>query len=168
MYVTTKLFNDDEKIEFIYEFSDVTYTNTLYKLTNEDGENLFDFVNEVPSNTYTAKTGDFIFTTSSKINNVWYTNFYSTQKKSTQTESLSLINRVVQPFPNPADQIIYLPYHIDSGEHTDMKIFDVNGKLIDEKKIDKASDKVVLNISDYKTGTYIYRYNNKSEKFIVR
>lgn len=167
MYVTTKFFNNDEKIEFIYTYSDMNYITYIYKLSNENGENLFDFGNEVPSNNYTTKNGDFIFTTSSQVDNVRYTNFYSTQKNQTQTKPLSLIKRLEQPYPNPAAQTINLPYQLNPGERADMQIYDVNGKLVATKRIDAAFDKIVLNVSGYEKGMYVYKYNGKSAKFVV-
>jgi hypothetical protein len=71
------------------------------------------------------------------------------------------------PYPNPAAQTINLPYQLNSGEQTDMQIFDVNGKLVATKRIDAAFDKIVLNVSGYEKGMYVYTYNGKSAKFVV-
>lgn len=71
------------------------------------------------------------------------------------------------PYPNPAAHTINLPYQLNSGEQTDMQIYDVNGKLIATKRIDVTFDKIVLNVSGYEKGMYVYKYNGKSAKFVV-
>lgn len=71
-------------------------------------------------------------------------------------------------YPNPATSFINLPYELNEGETSTMNIYDINGRLIEQKPIGYHFNKVVLETSDYKAGTYIYEYNGKSNRFIVQ
>ena len=71
------------------------------------------------------------------------------------------------PFPNPANSIITLPYQLRQGEMSVMHIFNLNGQLIEKKQVDSIFDKILLNVSNYVKGTYLYEVNGVSKKFIV-
>jgi hypothetical protein len=70
-------------------------------------------------------------------------------------------------FPNPSKTIVNLPYSLQKGEVSIMRIYNLSGKLIDKKQIDSEFDKILLNVDSYQSGTYIYEYNGISKKFIV-
>lgn len=71
-------------------------------------------------------------------------------------------------YPNPSNSIINLPYKLNQGETSVMRIFNMNGQLIETKRIDYVFDKIMLNVSNYAKGTYIYEVNNVSNRFIVQ
>ena len=71
-------------------------------------------------------------------------------------------------YPNPAISFINLPYELNEGETSTMNIYDINGRLIEQKPIGYHFNNIVLETSDYKAGTYIYEYNGKSNRFIVQ
>ena len=70
-------------------------------------------------------------------------------------------------YPNPANEIITLPYQLKQGEISVMRIYNTNGQLIDTKQIDYVFDKILLNVSGYSKGVYLYEVNGKSNRFIV-
>jgi hypothetical protein len=72
------------------------------------------------------------------------------------------------PFPNPSHSIVNLPYKLEQGQSSKMRIFNINGQLIETKNIDATFNVIKLNVESYKSGTYIYEYNGISNKFIVR
>jgi hypothetical protein len=86
------------------------------------------------------------------------------------TTSVSDVNEtsIKQAYPNPAISIINLPYQIEPGETTEMKIYDMNGKLMKTISIGSHFNQIKLSTSGYKPGMYIYRYNDKSGKFLVK
>ena len=72
------------------------------------------------------------------------------------------------PYPNPANTYITLPYKLNEGEFAVMNIFNINGQLIETKKIGYDFDKILLDVSGYAKGMYIYEVKNVSNKFVVK
>ena len=70
-------------------------------------------------------------------------------------------------YPNPANTIITLPYQLQQGEMSVMKIYNLNGQLVESKQIDYVFDKILLNVSGYAKGVYLYEVNGVSNRFIV-
>ena len=77
-------------------------------------------------------------------------------------------NRSLNPYPNPSRNTITLPYTLQPGETTQLRVFNMNGQLLETFNIGSDFDKIELNVSDYAKGTYIYTYNGVSKKFVVR
>ena len=68
-------------------------------------------------------------------------------------------------FPNPATEIVTLPY--DANGATSMKIYDMQGKLVERKFLDKTKQELQLNVKDYPSGMYFFEVNGESNSFIV-
>ena len=78
------------------------------------------------------------------------------------------ISNVQTAYPNPTRITINLPYVLDKGQTTMMRrIYKTNGQLMEQKQIDSAFDKILLNVNSYQPGIYLYEYNGVSNKFIV-
>lgn len=71
-------------------------------------------------------------------------------------------------YPNPAKSTISLPYNLNKGEQAEMLIYDVNGRMIDKKRIDSTFNKILLNVESYTPGVYFYSVNGVSQKFVVK
>jgi hypothetical protein len=173
LYVSTKTFNSDNSIEFILDiaFDDANF-NTVHHpiMYNEDGEVIYDFGFERIINLQTNSNNEIKLLTATGSNN---TNDLAVKVYGFNTQIpndvkiLKSNENFQSPYPNPANQNINLPYQLKSGEQTDMQIYDANGKLIATKRIDAAFDKIVLNVSGYEKGMYVYTYNGKTAKFVV-
>ena len=68
-------------------------------------------------------------------------------------------------FPNPATDVVILPY--DANGATSMKIYDMQGKLVERKFLDKNKQELQLNVKDYPSGMYFFEVNGESNSFIV-
>ena len=68
-------------------------------------------------------------------------------------------------YPNPATDLVTLPY--DANDATSMKIYDMQGKLVERKFLDKSKQELQLNVKDYPTGMYFFEVNGESNSFIV-
>jgi len=161
-FCTTQLFNRDENIEV---FVDVKYATNIYSslVYTDNGELFYDF-GEGRRVDFVRINDEFLYRTLSGSSTLNY--FVLSKKQNTNIAGAKSLVKTM-PYPNPAAQTINLPYQLNSGEQTDMQIFDVNGKLVATKRIDSAFDKIVLNVSGYEKGMYVYKYNNKSAKFVV-
>ena len=69
-------------------------------------------------------------------------------------------------YPNPAIDLVTLPYEVDGA--TSMKIYDIQGKLVDRKFLDKSKQELQLNVKDYPSGMYFFEVNGESNSFIVK
>jgi hypothetical protein len=86
------------------------------------------------------------------------------------TQIIENQNNKIAPeaYPNPAREIINIPYELNEGEISTIRIYDINGKMIEQKSVGYHFNSIELNISNYKSGTYIYECNGNSGKFIVQ
>lgn len=75
---------------------------------------------------------------------------------------------ILPPYPNPATSIVNLPYEIPQGTTSEMKIFNLNGQLIEVKQLGSHFNNIQLNVDHYAAGIYIYEYNGNKGKFIVQ
>ena len=172
-----KFFNNDYKIEFFVMFQTETpladYNNNyILKLYNEDGTVLKDFGNSysilypsfhIVNNQYRLSIVRY-YLSGSTIS--YTTDIYSLQGTSAGVNEMKSV-RMQQPYPNPANSVIVLPYQLKQGESSTMRIYDIQGKLIETKQIDSFFDKIMLNVSGYSQGLYLYEVNGVSNKFLV-
>lgn len=173
--LTKKIFNRDDNYEFLvtYVRTDNTYDNTREKLLlyGQDGSMIKDFgtyyyINALLSNLHIIDNNFRLFVIKDSPEST-QTDVYSIQgvlpsgigslKKDTDSN----------PFPNPSKSVISLPYKLKSGESSVMRILNINGVVIEIKKIDSTFDKIQLNVFNYPHGTYIYEVNGESNRFIV-
>lgn len=155
---------------FIVTFMNPTASNLndrcIDKIYNTNGNVIKDFGKSYLS---------MIYSTSNKIVRVkcitdskdtsYTTEIYSNPFVTSLNETTN--NNFSFPFPNPANNIITLPYNIKTA-NSEMYIYDVNGKLIEKKAIDSSSDKILLNIEGYTPGLYLYTIEGITQKFIVK
>ncbi|MDE0470908.1 MAG: T9SS type A sorting domain-containing protein [Ekhidna sp.] len=79
-----------------------------------------------------------------------------------QTQALS----GAYPYPNPASRLVSLPFRFSSGNDV-ISIHDSEGRLIESKMVAPSSKSIELDVSGYKEGIYLYKYNGVSNKFVV-
>lgn len=98
-----------------------------------------------------------------------YTQIYSCGGNATRiTENSNINKKASDAYPNPATEYVNIPYELNEGETATIKIYDVNGKQIDQKQIGFHFNNIKLDVSNYRPGTYIYEYNGKANRFIVQ
>lgn len=166
VFATKHLFNSDDKIEFLVLSCckcDPTYSLQLY---DEDGTLLQDFgAKRYAKIVQTSDNKLKLIVGSNRSDSV--TSIYTLPGT---LSSVSLKSATVSdsPYPNPASTTVTLPYSIASGTTTTMSIYNTKGLLIEQKTIDSVFDKILLNVSSYEPGTYVYIYNGISNRFIVK
>lgn len=177
-FLTKTLFNPDDKLEFLVMFYNATSNSnisTTNKLYNEDEILIKDF-------------GYYFLTTTNilKINNQYclsllcYTNntlpfTYKTEiyslpgaMSTSIAETGNINNHFSLPFPNPSNSFINLPYNLNQGQQSVMRISNIQGQLIELKQLDYEFDKIILNVSNYTKGIYVYEVNGISNTFVVQ
>jgi len=88
-------------------------------------------------------------------------------KNATSFRSAQADNLKRLPYPNPTNTAINLPYNLEKGETSVMRISSITGQLVEIIQIDFTADKILLNVSGYAKGVYLYEVNGVSNRFIV-
>lgn len=78
----------------------------------------------------------------------------------------------LSPFPNPSNNIITIPYQINSNAIASITITDMLGKVVKTYKVDNTFNSLLVNLDDFKSGTYVYTIQKENDlisqgKFIV-
>jgi len=174
-FYSQKLFNDDDEIEFL-----VTYYNnnvdknkiSMCKLYNENGSILEDFgyAYYILPSLYTIDNLYKMRLEKRFYNAEGNRYYYSTEVYSLPGSGYSLSSNgvQVQNVNTNNNNIVALPYYLESGDKTEMMIYDANNKLVEKKEIDSTFDRVLLNVADYQAGTYYYSVDDSNHKFIVK
>ena len=175
-----KLFNTDDNYEFLITFVKISYVS----YDNEYNKSILYDINGNVIKDFGAGNSIYVYPYLCIINNhyklqVQRTLYNSENESYAKTEIYSVpgthssgvaevrASQAQSPYPNPTNSTITLPYQLKQGEMSVMRIFNMNGQLIETKQIDFIFDKILLNVSEYETGIYIYEVNGVSSRFIV-
>lgn len=185
-FISEKVFDTDEGIELAYTYYKYVPTQTSYyyeydsKIINEDGTAIqtidgarYIYINQTDENTHKLFAYCYDYSVFPEI--VW-TNIYTIQDAPLvatilgYNQSESWINA----YPNPASQKVKVAYSLpDNIEMGKLYLFDNNGRNVNQFVVDKHTDYLELNISEYKSGIYHYfiEYENTktaSKKLMIR
>ena len=169
------IFTNDNKITFFVCFDSGNYDNLSehLRLYDENGTMLKDFGYAYLLSPSVHVTSDNKYRLRVERWNVPAPVTYTTEIYSlpgtvtTGLRSAQVENPKQLPYPNPANTVITLPYKLEQGETSVMRIYDMGGRLVDMKQIDYMFDKILLNVAGYAKGVYIYEVNGVSNRFIV-
>lgn len=164
--IAKNVFTEDGKICVV----NVTNENDLWntyriEILKEDGECIqrWGFENQCPmvSLIKIADTYKFV------IELPHETYIYSCPGNGETTTSVENVPAKVKSnaYPNPANDLVTLPY--DANGATSMKIYDMQGKLVERKFLDKNKQELQLNVKDYPSGMYFFEVNGESNSFVV-
>ena len=97
----------------------------------------------------------------------YYVHIYSCPGNGETSTSVENVSAKVKrnAYPNPATDLVTLPY--DANGATSMKIYDMQGKLVERKFLDKNKQELQLNVKNYTSGMYFFEVNGESNSFIV-
>ena len=181
VWVFKKVFNTDDNYELLVTFSKISpvsndneasrlilYDSNKNVIKDFGAGNMFYIGNmvyiinngcKVPISRYLYNGGDLVANTE----------IYSVPgDPSAYDAGNTSVDSFSSPYPNPANTYITLPYKLNEGEFAVMNIFNINGQLIESKKIGYDFDKILLDVSGYAKGMYIYEVKNVSNKFVVK
>jgi hypothetical protein len=166
------LFNGDNTLELCYYW---WYSWACgIKIINENQTIIFSKDNAgYPSFTNTPLGAKMLlpyFNFCSDFHHIDVYNLYGTVLESAEINSQSY-NRA---YPNPGSSIIKIDFNIpDNQRDLILSIFSINGKLLQNQRIQPKSKSIDINVSLYKPGIYLYKISNstfttEANKFIVR
>ena len=164
--VAKNVFTEDGKICVVNVTNENDWWNTYrIEILKEDGEFIqrWGFENQCPmvSLIKIADTYKFV------IELPHETYIYSCPGNGETTTSVENVPAKVKrnAYPNPATDLVTLPY--DANGATSMKIYDMQGKLVERKFLDKNKQELQLNVKDYPSGMYFFEVNGESNSFVV-
>jgi hypothetical protein len=169
MLVTDKFFNADAKLEFIVVSNNYTPGDYEQKMTlyNEDGLNLQEFGARFTADAIKISNTEFKLIVSQDQSDSNNYDIYSVSGVlSTQQQQMIAANHPV--YPNPATSRINITNPMPDGENGSVKVFAVNGAKVLEQTVNSNEKTINLDISGLASGTYIYKVNNHSGKFIKK
>ena len=163
-YASINVFDKSGNIDVLIGFLDSGANTWTWEIFNEKGILVYNF------GKYSGFSGIFIANSLLKI-----TFFNVTPSKhdiyslggTASIKSVNSLGTVDPAYPNPSNTIINLPYKLKNGEKSVIFIYNSNGQLLEQKHIDYLFDKVLLNVSNYKPGIYLYKYNEITKSFVV-
>ena len=144
--------------------------NTIQKLTS-DRNNVDEFYVGAllikVANQYKLFIEEYYYRYNTNENSGGYVYVYSCPGNGETSTSVENVPAKVKPnaYPNPATDLVTLPY--DANGATSMKIYDMQGKLVERKFLDKSKQELQLNVKNYPTGMYFFEVNGESNSFIV-
>ena len=164
--IAKNVFTEDGKICVVNVTNENDWWNTYrIEILKEDGEFIqrWGFENQCPmvSLIKIADTYKFV------IELPHETYIYSCPGNGEATTSVENVPAKVKrnAYPNPANELVTLPYEANGA--TSMKIYDMQGKLVERKFLDKNKQELQLNVKDYPSGMYFFEVNGESNSFVV-
>ena len=164
--IAKNVFSTDGKVCVVNVTNENDWWNTSrIEILKEDGECIqrWGFENQSPivSLVKVADTYKFV------IELPHDTYIYSCPGNGETTTSVENVPAKVKrnAYPNPATDVVTLPY--DANGATSMKIYDMQGNLVERKFLDKSKQELQLNVKNYTSGMYFFEVNGESNSFIV-
>jgi hypothetical protein len=182
-FLSEKIFDSDEGIELLCTFYKYYSASAYYeydsKIINEDGSQmtiidgaLYNYINKTGENTY--KLFSYCYDFSIFPEKVW-TNIYNLPGIAVSAFYLNEKSPeiLLNAFPNPATNSLKVAYTLPGNvTQGTLHLIDNSGRKVDQFIVDNHTDHLMLDISKYKSGVYMYfiEYGNsrsKSEKLVI-
>lgn len=164
--VAKNVFTEDGKICVVNVTNENDWWNTYrIEILKEDGECIqrWGFENQCPmvSLIKIADTYKFVI----EVPHATY--IYSCPGNGETSTSVENVPAKVKrnAYPNPANELVTLPYEANGA--ISMKIYDMQGKLVERKFLDNNKQELQLNVKDYPSGMYFFEVNGESNSFVV-
>jgi len=172
--LSEQLFNSNSSLEFIcgfYKFNSAGYVSKI-KIYDENLTVLKDFGSyNYYAYPYVISKGSLnkliLYSLLPNSSSQYISEIFSLPGSIPNNVSELNLPNVKPAYPNPAKTIIALPYILEKEQTSLIRIYKLNGQLIEQKLIDSTFDKLLLNVESYQSGVYLYEYNGISNKFIV-
>lgn len=165
--VAKNVFTEDGKICVVNVTNENDWWNTYrIEILKEDGECIqrWGFENQCPmvSLIKIADTYKFVI----EVPHATY--IYSCPGNGETSTSVENVPAKVKrnAYPNPATDLVMLPYEVNAA--TSMKIYDMQGKLVERKFLDKNKQELQLDVKNYPSGMYFFEVNGESNSFVVK
>lgn len=172
---TKYMFDNDDDFEFFVTFNKTESafddTRTKLHLVDESNTLIKDFGSAYQFQVITQlqlvdNKGKFLLYKYNNETSVFDTEVYSTPY-TPQTNAVGTVQKAsFSVYPNPTDAQISINYPINATEAREIKILNATGVLISSYLAPANSSRIILDVSSYTPGLYIYEIDGVSKKFI--
>jgi hypothetical protein len=165
------LYNDNDKVEFTAIFKKTDEYKYITQVQDQDGNSLIQLNGYVSLTNYIADNKFMMRATymeSVNKDDVYKEEIYLLGGTVPTGISLLKSSSTENPYPNPSSSTINIPYELSGGNVAILNIYNSNGQIIETKKIDSYFNEIQLDVSNYKSGIYMYEYNGITNRFIVK
>jgi hypothetical protein len=183
-YVSEKLFNSDDLLEFVYIYSKYVPTDLSYyytfesKVINENGTVLLTlpgvgFTDVIQTAGHGKKFLAYEYNYS-VIPYLTSTHVYGLPGQSTKTAEKEVASVTGIAYPNPASSQVHIPVTLPEGTTSGiLEISDLNGRLLLRFPVEGPEAHVVVPVSQLAPGTYLYSLRTgdslqEARKIVVR
>ena len=173
------LINTDDKVELFISASSsqMSNNNSTALIINEDGQIIHNFgynymINSMGFHNVNGQIKmlvmDYQYTNQQTLSYLY--SVYSCYGNFTPSGITTLPTTldVVKPYPNPAVNMINLTYKLEPGRTSVIRVYNMNGQLMDSFNIGSDFEAITVDLSRYAKGIYTYEYDGISNKFIVQ
>lgn len=183
-FLSEKLFDTDSGIELLCAYYKYNSAQAYYeydsKIINDDGSQitfidgaLYNYINQTSENTY--KLFSYCYDFSLTPEKVW-TNIYSLPGTLVSAQLLNEISPdiLLNAFPNPASNSIKVAYSLpENVNQATLHLIDNSGRQVEQFIVDKHTDHLMLDVSRFQSGIYVYfiEYGNEktpSKKLVIQ
>jgi len=71
-------------------------------------------------------------------------------------------------YPNPASNRMTIVNPLENNENGTLEVYDVTGKKILQKQVNGNNDKINVDTASLSNGTYIYKINDFTNRFVKK
>ncbi|WP_347216128.1 T9SS type A sorting domain-containing protein [Chryseobacterium sp.] len=166
--ISKRIFNTDDKLEFILTFINNQGGQRLMLIINEDGNIIKQFGNEYHSlyqvfHETASNQNKFVISKSSGTNTI--TEVYSLPTSLLTTLEIQAQNKnKLSAFPIPANKLLNIMNPGNGGNNVQM--YDVSGKMVLHKSFSSGEKSISIDVESLKAGVYLYTIGDQSSKFI--
>ena len=84
----------------------------------------------------------------------------------------NIISNGMMIYPNPANSIVNVKYHLQENESGVLKLFNIVGNEVRKVDLQSRNNQISFSVADLMTGVYIYKYSingklNSTGKLII-
>lgn len=182
-FVSSSIFNTDELMEMLvvyYNYMPTSDTSGYYYYTtqvvSENGSVLLDIPGAAYSDIIKYNDGSlklmvylYDFNLSQYATN---TLVYSLPGNLSSTGSEVSEITLEEPYPNPTNNIVNIPFHIENDNNAELILMDIPGRRVNRFTLDSNAESIMINTSQLNPGQYIYyietgRRRTLAKKIIV-
>jgi hypothetical protein len=152
------LFNIDGQVEFLVQYNNSSTFQYYIKVFGETGTILLDAPNCFYNGISSTESNSFKLLLNDGINSNRYVYSLPGTSSNLGLPNGGVTGQVGVSYPNPTSQFITLPYDLNETNSIGvMKIYDAYGQIIESLNVDNSFNSILLDLSNYSSGTY--RYN---------
>lgn len=166
--ISKRIFNTDDKLEFILTFLNNQGGQHLMLIINEDGNIIKQFGNDYHSlykifHDAESNQNKFVISKNSGTNTI--TEVYALPTSTLTTLEIQTQNKnKLSAFPIPTNKLLTITNPGNGGNN--VQVYDVSGKMVLHKSFTSGEKNISIDVESLKSGVYMYKIGDQSSKFI--